>query len=105
MTEQISRVLPKAIIAQGYGKAAIMTTPYLVLTTHWHTGITEAATGATFPALGQRVSTPGCSGVLLPGVSARVVKADGSLAGLDELGELHLKLPSISLGYLNNPTA
>ena len=42
------------------------------------------------------------SGVLLPGVVARVVKADGALAGYDEPGELVIKTPSVALGYANN---
>lgn len=47
------------------------------------------------------LQTPG-SGVLLPGVVARVVKADGALAGYDEPGELVVKTPSVALGYANN---
>ncbi|KAH9927962.1 acetyl-CoA synthetase-like protein [Epithele typhae] len=86
ITEQIVRILPNSIIGQGYG-------------------LTESATGMSFPAHGQRVGTLGAAGTLLPGVIARVVKPDGTLAGFDELGELYIKAPSIAHGYLNNPTA
>ena len=67
--------------------------------------MTELATGATFLPLDKRVGEPGSAGVLLPGIVARVVRQDGSIAGFNELGELHLKTPSVALGYLNNPTA
>lgn len=45
------------------------------------------------------------SGQLLPGTVARIVKADGSLAGYDEPGELVIKCPSVALGYANNAAA
>ena len=67
--------------------------------------MTEVATAITFLQLDRQVGTPGSAGVLLPGLVARVVKADGSLAGLNELGELQVKAPSTAIGYLDNPTA
>jgi 4-coumarate--CoA ligase len=45
------------------------------------------------------------AGQLIPGVVARVVKEDGSLAGYDEPGELVMKTPSVTLGYYNNEKA
>lgn len=45
------------------------------------------------------------SGQLLPGIVARVVKPDGSLATYDEPGELIIKSPSLAMGYANNPEA
>ncbi|KAI0698962.1 acetyl-CoA synthetase-like protein [Cerioporus squamosus] len=86
LQEQLVRTLPNCIIGQGYG-------------------MTEVATGVTFIPHDRQVATPGSAGVLLPGIIARVVKPDGSLAGYNELGELHLHTPSQSLGYLDNPTA
>lgn len=59
----------------------------------------------TFCQLDKRTGTPGCAGFLIPGVEARVIKADGTLAQFGELGELHLKSPALALGYYNNPTA
>jgi hypothetical protein len=34
-----------------------------------------------------------------------VVKADGTLAGYKEAGELHVHTPAAALGYLNDDTA
>ncbi|KAG6889888.1 hypothetical protein C0995_013863 [Termitomyces sp. Mi166 len=46
-----------------------------------------------------------CAGQLLPGIIARAVKPDGSLARYDEAGELYFKTPSVALGYANNTEA
>ncbi|TBU23529.1 amp dependent CoA ligase [Dichomitus squalens] len=86
LIEKLARILPNSVIGQGYG-------------------MTELATGATSIPLDRRVGEPGSAGVLLPGIVARVVRQDGTVAGFNELGELHLKTPSMSLGYLNDPTA
>ncbi|RDX52628.1 acetyl-CoA synthetase-like protein [Lentinus brumalis] len=87
LQEQLVRTFPNCIIGQGYA------------------GMTEIATGVTHIPHDRKVATPGSAGVLLPGFIARVVKPDGSLAGYNERGELHLNTPSRSLGYLNNPAA
>lgn len=48
----------------------------------------------------------GSSGSLLPGYEARVVTPEGDiLTGYDQPGELHVKSPSVVLGYLNNDKA
>ncbi|KAG5644887.1 hypothetical protein DXG03_007439 [Asterophora parasitica] len=44
-------------------------------------------------------------GRILPGVEARVIKADGSLASCGESGELVVRGPSAALGYLNDTKA
>lgn len=83
LTEQLVKVLPKASIAQAYG-------------------MTESSTTLTWPRLDMKVCTLGSSGRLLPGVSAKVIKEDGSLAGLEEQGELFVRAPSLAMGYHNN---
>lgn len=58
-----------------------------------------------FPGVNQKDVTLGSAGELLPGVTARVVKSDGSLAKIGEQGELYVKSPSSALGYLDNADA
>lgn len=67
--------------------------------------MTETCTAIALPQIEQRVCTPGSAGRLIPGVVARVVKQDGSLAGYNETGELIVKSPSNALGYLDNEEA
>ncbi|CDO75535.1 hypothetical protein BN946_scf184776.g1 [Trametes cinnabarina] len=87
LTDQLVRVLPEACkIGEGYG-------------------MTEAATMISMARFENKVGKPGSAGALLPGYVARVVKQDGTLAGYNEPGELQLKSPSLSSGYLNNPQA
>ena len=47
----------------------------------------------------------GSVGRLAPGTSAKVVKADGTLAGVGEIGELLVHGPQIVRGYYHNPKA
>ncbi|KXN90937.1 putative 4-coumarate--CoA ligase 2 [Leucoagaricus sp. SymC.cos] len=54
---------------------------------------------------GRFKAVPGTTGVLLPGMEARIVREDGSEADFDEVGELWLKGENIVLGYFNNPQA
>lgn len=68
-------------------------------------GMTEACGAVALPNIDKKVSTFGCAGTLLPGIEARVVKADGSDADFNECGELWIKSPSNALGYLNNEQA
>ena len=52
-----------------------------------------------------RPPTPAAAGALIPGIVARVVKADGSIAKLGEAGELVISGPSMALGYYKNAKA
>ncbi|KAH7885512.1 hypothetical protein F5I97DRAFT_1810218 [Phlebopus sp. FC_14] len=54
---------------------------------------------------GRAKNVLGSVGVLLPGVEARVVRDDGTLAALNEPGELHVRSACVALGYWNNPQA
>jgi 4-coumarate--CoA ligase len=52
-----------------------------------------------------KMGPPGSAGRLLPGVTARVLKEDGSLAKFREVGELLVKAPSNALRYTNDAKA
>ncbi|KAI0919293.1 hypothetical protein AcV5_002250 [Taiwanofungus camphoratus] len=86
LVHQLAEIFPNVSIGQGYG-------------------MTETCTAIALPQIEQRVCTPGSAGRLIPGVVARVVKQDGSLAGYNETGELIVKSPSNALGYLDNEEA
>jgi len=86
LTDSIVKILPQAFIGQGYG-------------------MTETSTGISMMPLSQKVGTLGSAGQLISGVHARVIKADGKLAGVGEPGELIVTGPSIALRYLNDKKA
>ncbi|KAG2337838.1 acetyl-CoA synthetase-like protein [Suillus weaverae] len=48
---------------------------------------------------------PGSVGILVSGVEARIVRPDGSLAGPNEAGEIHVRGPTAALGYKGNDKA
>jgi len=83
--EDLQKVYPKWVIRQGYG-------------------LTETSTVVCS-------SSPkdiwfGSSGSLLPGYEARVVTPEGvQITGYDQPGELHVRSPSVTLGYLRNDKA
>ena len=57
-------------------------------------------------ALGGKVEIiPGSTGILMPGVEARLLREDGSSVGFNEPGELWIKSKTIALGYWNNEKA
>ncbi|KAG6832521.1 hypothetical protein H0H92_000150 [Tricholoma furcatifolium] len=86
LVKSLRQLLPNAVIGQGYGLTETCTTVTMLPTTH-------------------KIGTLGSAGLLLPGIVARVVKQDGSLAREGEQGELVVKGPSMALGYLNNEAA
>jgi len=53
----------------------------------------------------KKLGTIGSAGALIPGIVAKVVKSNGSLAMEGEQGELVVTGPSMALGYYENPTA
>ena len=68
-------------------------------------GLTETCTTISYMPPWQKIGTVGSAGELLPGIEARVIKADGQPAARGESGELVVRGPSMALGYLNNEKA
>ena len=68
-------------------------------------GLTETCTTICWVQADRKVGTIGGVGGLLPGIIAKVVKPDGTLASDGEQGELVVKGPSMALGYYENPAA
>ncbi|KAL4073286.1 hypothetical protein V8B97DRAFT_1953731 [Scleroderma yunnanense] len=54
---------------------------------------------------GRAKNVPGSVGMLIPGLEARVVREDGTLAGINETGELHVRGGCVSPGYWRNEAA
>ena len=48
---------------------------------------------------------PGSTGVLAPGLEARIMRDDGTDANVNELGELWLRGDTVALGYWDNEKA
>ncbi|PPR03048.1 hypothetical protein CVT24_012436 [Panaeolus cyanescens] len=86
LMSQLAKIIPNAAIGQGYGMT--------------ETGITIG----TMPR-DRKMGTVGSAGELAPGVRARVVKPDGTLAEEGEHGELVVTGPALPKGYYRNPTA
>ncbi|KAJ8581986.1 acetyl-CoA synthetase-like protein [Rhizopogon salebrosus TDB-379] len=86
LVDQLVKVVPNAQIGQGYGT-------------------TEAAGTITMFSPDTKLGVPGSAGRLVPGIIAKVVKSDGTMAGFNEPGELQVKMPSVALGYVNNDEA
>lgn len=99
----MSKIIPQAYIGQAYGTFRFVYAELYNL--RGFAGLTETCGAAAWVNIDQKTGTPGCAGTLLPGVEARVIKADGSEAGFNEPGELLVKMPSLALGYLNNEKA
>lgn len=60
-------------------------------------GMTETLMNISNPYFGER--RPGTIGFPLPGISAKIVKSDGSIAKVDEEGEVYVKGPNVFAGY------
>src|ERR1700761_3622596 len=85
LTDSVVKLLPQAFIGQGYG---LYPSPKLSLFDGLNPapGMTETSTGISMMPISQKVSTLGSAGQLISGVRARVIKADGTLAGVGEPG-------------------
>jgi len=68
-------------------------------------GLTETSTTICAMQYDRKLGTIGSAGELIPGITAKVIKADGTLASEGERGELVVKGPAMALGYYENPTA
>jgi malonyl-CoA/methylmalonyl-CoA synthetase len=64
-------------------------------------GMTETGMNASNPLLGAR--KPGCVGPPLPGVSIRVVDAEGAECAAGTIGEVQVRGPNVTPGYWNQP--
>ncbi|TFK68448.1 acetyl-CoA synthetase-like protein [Pluteus cervinus] len=84
--EQLCHTFPQAQIGQAYG-------------------LTEMTATLSMLPVTQEQGMLGSAGRLLPGIQARVVKADGTAAGYGEPGELVVRGESMALGYFNDQKA
>ncbi|KAJ7152973.1 hypothetical protein C8R46DRAFT_479176 [Mycena filopes] len=84
LTAGLAKLFPRAQLGQAYGQ-------------------TEATGGISMFSSVKKLGF--FCGYLLPGIVARVVKPDGSLAHRGEMGELYLKTPAAASGYWGNEAA
>ena len=105
ITQLVAKILPECSIGQGYGTLELFHCFGDSLHSRSLSGMTETFTTIAVTPDDQRIATLGCAGVLLPGITARVVKPDGTLAKRGEPGELVLTGPSMAWGYFKNPKA
>jgi malonyl-CoA/methylmalonyl-CoA synthetase len=66
-------------------------------------GMSETLMNLSNPYAGERRA--GSVGVPLPGLSARIVRTDGTEAAFDEVGELLVRGPNVFSGYWRQPEA
>lgn len=102
--QQLHKVMPNASIGQGYGLLDLILL-FVLCRGLYIPGLTETCTSIALMPPARTIATMGSAGQLLPGVVARVVKSDGSLASEGEKGELVVTGPSMSLGYFDNEAA
>jgi len=99
----LHKIMPNACIGQGYGQ--LCSPPSRYSPTLNVTGLTETCTTVAIIPPSQRFGLVGSAGQLLPGIIARVVKPDGSLAKEGEPGELVVTGPSMAMGYMDSEAA
>ncbi|MGB4971753.1 MAG: AMP-binding protein, partial [Cyclobacteriaceae bacterium] len=66
-------------------------------------GMTETLMNISNPYVGERRA--GTVGFPLPGTSVKIITPEGSEAGVDEEGEIHIKGPNVFSQYWNRPDA
>lgn len=68
-------------------------------------GLTETVATVSFIRPDTKDIPVGSCGRLVPGIRARVIKPDGTMAGEGEEGELLVTGPAMASGYLDNEAA
>lgn len=86
LTRQLVKVLPEVSTFQAYG-------------------LTETCCAITMGPTDKRIGTLGSAGQILPGIVARIIKADGTFGRHGDQGELIVQTPATALGYSNNEEA
>ncbi|PFH48605.1 hypothetical protein AMATHDRAFT_49379 [Amanita thiersii Skay4041] len=91
----------------GQRMAALMPAEAAIVEAFGMSECTTTALSQPFPGTlgGRGKKVLGSTGVLRPGIEARIVREDGSEADFDEVGELWVKGGNITRGYLNNDKA
>ena len=64
-----------------------------------------SCTRKPYPGLFGIYPKPGSTGILLPGIEAKILREDGSDADEGEPGELWVRGENVALGYLGNEKA
>ncbi|KAJ4476274.1 phenylacetyl-CoA ligase [Lentinula lateritia] len=87
LTRGLLRALPNVVhLGQGYG-------------------MTETCGTVSMFPLSQNVGTLGSGGQLLPGTLAKVVREDGTIAQVGDVGELYVQGGQVALGYYGDERA
>lgn len=81
----------KAMLAEDYGIEVVESY-----------GLTEISPVASVQVPGEERALGSC-GAPLPGIECRIMGLDGSLAGVDQPGELQFRGPTLMIGYWNQP--
>jgi acyl-CoA synthetase (AMP-forming)/AMP-acid ligase II len=92
MGQKLLSLAPKhATFSEGYGMSELTVS-----------GIVQPANGSLN---GKLSFVPGSTGVLVPGLEARIMRDDGTHANINEPGDLWLRGDNVALGYWNNEKA
>ena len=68
-------------------------------------GLTETVCAITMGSPDKKIGTLGSAGRILPGIVARIIKADGTFGRHGEQGELIVRTPAAALCYSNDEQA